>query len=202
VVTNEEVILQRAKCHVDCCGFYWTGRNGDVVPFIASGARASELEGAMMNAQLDRLPAILAKLRKQKKRLAREVIKIGLTPSPSPSLDWECGSMLMCLLDSAEQAQKFAKLLPCGIAGRTGRHTSNEWEPILKQHGAMHPALDPFKLGANRTCRKKYTPDVWEKSLGILNRTIQIWVDPKRTEKQVAELVRKIEKAARECGCV
>ena len=108
----------------------------------------------------------------------------------------------MCLMDTTEQAEKFAKGLACGIAGKTGRHTSNEWEPILKQHGALHPALDPFKLPANRKCRKKYTPAVWKKSLAILNRTIQIWVDPNRTEKQVAELVQKIEKAARECGCI
>src|SRR5205814_6643849 len=44
VVTSDEITLQRAKCHVDCCGFYWTGRDGAVVPFVASGARASELE--------------------------------------------------------------------------------------------------------------------------------------------------------------
>src|SRR2546423_15407364 len=36
VVSNDVNVYQGAKCHVDCCGFYFTGKSGDVVPFVAS----------------------------------------------------------------------------------------------------------------------------------------------------------------------
>ena len=198
VVTNDDTIAQGAKCHVDCCGFYWTGRNGDVVPFVASGSRASELEGAMMNAQLDRIGGIIRKTRAQKKRILRETKGTGLTPNKANSLDWECGTTVMYLLPTPQQAQDFAKQIGGGIAGKTGRHTSNEWDPILARHAATHPAMDPFKLPANRKCRKNYTPAVWKKSLEILNRTVMIGTRPERTEKEVAALINKIRKAAKE----
>jgi len=55
VATNNEQAIQRVRCMVDCCSFYWTGRKRDVVPFTSNGSRASELEGAMLNVQLDRI---------------------------------------------------------------------------------------------------------------------------------------------------
>src|SRR5690606_30821361 len=71
-VTNDENVYNRGRCAVDCCGFYWTGKNGDVMNFTASGSRASEFEGAIMNAQLNRLRSMLAAMRRQKKRMLKE----------------------------------------------------------------------------------------------------------------------------------
>ncbi len=33
VVTNDEKVLERARCMVDCCNFYWTGRDAYTAPF-------------------------------------------------------------------------------------------------------------------------------------------------------------------------
>jgi dTDP-4-amino-4,6-dideoxygalactose transaminase len=196
VVSNDANVMQGVRCHVDCCGFYWTGRSGDVVPFVASGARASEIEGAMMNAQLDRIGGIVRKLRAQKKKILKATASTRLTPSPARSLDWECGSTLLYLLPTAEKAEAFAKKAGFGIAGKTGRHTSNEWDPILKHQGARHPELDPFKLEANRKCRMEYGPKVWEKSVGVLNRTAMKHLRPEATRAEVAAFVTKIRAAA------
>jgi hypothetical protein len=57
--------------------------------------------------------------------------------------------------------------------------------------------MDPFKLPANRKCRKNYTPGVWKKSLEILNRTVMIGTRPERSEKEVAALITKIRAAAK-----
>jgi dTDP-4-amino-4,6-dideoxygalactose transaminase len=198
IVTNDARVASVARCTVDCCGFYWTGREGDVTPFVASGSRASEIEGAVLNAQLERIGSIISRLRRQKKRILRQTADTGLKPAVSHSLDWECGSMLMYLLPTAEQAQRFAAGMKCGIAGRTGRHTCTDWDPILQHHGARHPQMDPFRLPANRRCRKRYGPQVWKKSLDILNRTVQIRMDPQRSDAEIRGIVQAIRQAAEE----
>lgn len=195
-VTNDLRVYQAGKCNVDCCGFYWTGRNGDVVPFVASGSRASEIEGAMLNAQLDRLPKLIRTMRSHKKRILQATRNIGLPANPANSLDHECGTTLLYLLPTAQQAATFAAKVRGSIAGKTGRHNSNEWDPILKRQGAAQAALNPFHLAANRKCRMDYSPKRWAKSMEILNRTVMIGMNPHHDETAIKKLILTIQSAA------
>lgn len=197
IVTNDSTVSQRARCMIDCCGFYWTGRNNDVIPFIANGARASELEGAMLNVQLKRLPEMIRLMRKQKKRVLASGKKAGLIAARANSLDHECGAYNMFTFASAENAQKFAGLVGCGIAGKTGRHTYTEWDQFFTHQGGPHPALNPFNLPQNKKCRKNYSKAMCAPSLDILGRTVMIPNHPDRTEKELAQLITKITDAAR-----
>lgn len=197
VVTNDDTVAERARCMIDCCNFYWTGRKEGVVPFIANGSRASELEGAMMNAQLDRLPAMIRTLRKQKKRILAATAKTGLKPVRANSLDWECGTHVMYTLPTAEQAERFRELVGGTICGKTGRHVYTEWDQIFSHQGAHHPALNPFRLPQNRACRRKYTKDMCCRSLDILNRTVMLGNHPDRKAKDMAGIIRKIKDAAK-----
>lgn len=196
VVTNQDSVARRALCMVDGCRFYWTDRKSNFQPFISSGSRASEIEGAMLNAQLPRLPGIIRALRRQKKRVLRETAESGLTPTPIRSPDQECAAKIMYLLPTAKQGQRFGKLTRATIAGQTGRHTYNEWDPILTKQGAHHPALDPFKLPQNRRCRMNYRKDMCPRSLDILNRTVMISLNPDDGPTQVNSLIRRIRRAA------
>jgi dTDP-4-amino-4,6-dideoxygalactose transaminase len=197
VVTNDDVAAQRAGCMVDCCSFYWTGREEDVVPFTSNGARASELEGAMLNIQLDRIKGMIAALRKQKKRILEETADTGLKPAPSRSLDWECGANTVYTLPTPEQADAFASLTGGCVAGKTGRHVYTEWDPVLGKHGAHHPALDPFRLPENRECRMDYSKGMLPRSLDLLARTVMIGNHPDRRQAEVTRLIGKIRDAAR-----
>lgn len=199
LVTGDDRVFQAAVCQVDCCGFYWTGRDGDTRPFVASGSRASEIEGAMLNAQLTRLRSILRRLRAQKSRILRETSDLpNLTPIPSHDPAGDCGSMLHWLCPTPDHAARLAKFIGGGIAGRTGRHNSSEWDPVLAHRGHRHPALDPFRLPANRRCRKDYSLNRWEPSLSILNRTVMLSVDPSRSDTAVARLINKIRTSAKQ----
>jgi dTDP-4-amino-4,6-dideoxygalactose transaminase len=197
-VTSDDEAAQRIRCMIDCCNFYWTGREHDLRPFTSNGARASELEGAMMNVQLDRINGMIKALRRQKKRILKEAADTGLVPVKAHSLDFECGSHVMYILPTAEQAERFAKLVGGGIAGKTGRHVYTEWDQIFGHRGAHHPALNPYKLAANRRCRKKYTKAMCAPSLDILNRTVMLGNHPDRKRAQVTALIRKIKAAAKE----
>jgi hypothetical protein len=167
------------------------------LPYASNGARGSEIEGAMLNAQLDRIKGLLLTARRQKKQILRAVAGTGLVPSPCNSLDYECGTNVMFKLPDAATATKFAKLAGGGIAGKTGRHTYNEWDPILKHQGAHHPAMNPFLMPANRRCRMKYSMDMLPRSLEILNRTVMIGINPDRNAGEVQQIIRKITAAAR-----
>ncbi len=196
VVTNDERIFRRALCMIDPCNFYWEGRDETMKPFAASGSRASEFQGAILYAQLDRLPGLLDTLRKHKARLLEATAHTGLKPTPRHSPDGECATALMYQFPSPEAAESFAASVDGTILLKTGRHTYTEWDQILEQRGAHHPALNPFTLPQNAQCRKDYRPDLCPASLDILGRTVSIELRPNLTQQDLESLAARITTAA------
>ncbi len=196
VVTRDDLVAKRAGCMVDCCSFYWTGHQEDFRPFAAAGSRACEFDGAILNVQLSRIPALLAKLRSIKQRILTAVADTRLHPSPRHSPDEECAANVMFQCATVAQADQFAELVGGTICGKTGRHTYNEWDPILDHKGAHHPAIDPFNLPQNQRCRMAYSKDMLPRSLDILSRTVMIGLHPEMKSAQVKALVQKIREAA------
>jgi dTDP-4-amino-4,6-dideoxygalactose transaminase len=198
VVTNDETVAHHARCSIDCCSFYWTGREEDFRPFVSNGSRASEVEGALLNVQLDRLPGMVRRMRAEKKRILKETADTGLKAAPLNSLDHECGSHVMYQLPAAEQADEFASLVRGTVCGKTGRHVYTEWDPIFAHEGAPHPALNPYTLPQNKRCRKKYTKGMCAKSLDILSRTVMIGTHPDHKRPDVTRIIRRIKSAAKD----
>ena len=200
VAVNDDAIAERARCAIDPCHFYWQGRNEAVKPFSGNGARASELMGAMLNVQLDRIEAMIGAMRAEKKAIlegTRQLGNLGLKAAPMNSPDCDCSSQVMYSLPSGEAAWRFAELMPCVIIGQTGRHNYTEWDQVLMGAGAAHPAMNPFNMAANTDCRKTYSRDMCARSLEILDRTIMIATHPDHTEKDAADIIYNIGLAAR-----
>lgn len=198
-VTNDPKVYARAQCAVDCCRFYWNGSEGEAVNFTASGSRASEIEGAIMNVQLDRLRSMLVAMRRNKKRILKEtkdLVSLGLVPIINHSPADETASATTWQLPDAESALEFQKLTGASILGKTGRHIYSNWDPVLQGRGGPHPALDPFKMPQNRHCRKKYNKDMCPISLAILNRTVAVANHPDHTEAKLGEMIAKVRAAA------
>jgi dTDP-4-amino-4,6-dideoxygalactose transaminase len=196
VVTNDDDVIQRAGCMIDCCSFYWSGRDEDFIPFTSNGSRATEIAGAMMNVQLDRIKGMIGAMRKQKQFILAETADTGLKPAKSNSLEWECGTLVMYVLPSAVQADEFAGLVGGGICGKTGRHVYTEWDPIFAHRGGHVPAMNPFEFPQNKQCRMKYTKDMCAKSLDILSRTVMIGTHPDRKANETRAIVKRIREAA------
>lgn len=198
VVTNKAKVIERARCYTDCTSFYWQGRDEYTDHFVSSSARATEIAGAMLNVQLDRLPGMIRATRREKQRILRETANTGLAPTPAHDLDGECGESVMYKLPSPEQADRFAVLAGGTVTAKTGRHVYTEWTPILENKGAHHPALNPFLLKENKPCRRKFTPDMCTRSLEILSRTVMIKTHPDHKRGDVTEIIRKIHAAAKD----
>jgi dTDP-4-amino-4,6-dideoxygalactose transaminase len=200
VAINDDALAERARCAIDPCHFYWLGRDDAVKPFASNGARASELMGAMLNVQLDRLDEMIGAMRAEKKTIleqTRSLGNIGLKPAPMNSPDYDCATQVMYTLASAEAAKRFVELFPCVIAGKTGRHTYVEWDQVLMGAGAAHPAMNPFNMPANAECRKTYSKDICAKSLEILDRTVMVATHPEHSRQEISDIIHNIGAAAR-----
>ena len=198
VVTNDDEVSERAACVVDPCSFYWNGRDSTFKGFTYDGARSSELQGAMLNAQLDRIDGMIATMRDQKKRILDETASSGLAPVRANSLDWECGTHIMYRLPTAETANAFANRTNGTVAMKTGRHVYTEWDPILEHRGAHHPALNPFEIPENAECRMTYSPDMCSRSLSILETTVFLTTHPDHDDDDIVSRIAEIHAAASE----
>ncbi len=195
VAVNDDAIAKRVRGAIDPCHFYWHGRDGEDKPFAGNGARASELMGAMLNVQLDRIDGMVAKMRAEKKKIlagAAAYGNLGLSPSPMNSADHDCATHVMFSMPSADAAQRFVKIFPSVIAGKTGRHTYTEWDQILIKEGAAHPAMNPYLMPANAKCRTDYSKDMCARSLDILNRTVMVPTSPEHTDEQIDDMIHNI----------
>jgi dTDP-4-amino-4,6-dideoxygalactose transaminase len=199
VAVNDEKLAKRARCAIDPCHFYWNGRD-DEKPFAGNGARASELMGAMLNVQLDRLDGIVGAMRAERREILQgtaSLSNLGLRPAPMHSPDFDCAAHVIYTLPSAQAALDFVKIFPSVIAGKTGRHNYTEWDQVLSGEGAAHPAMNPYTMPANAECRRTYTSDMCAGSLEILNRTVMVPTHPLHTPEETGDMIHNIAIAAR-----
>jgi dTDP-4-amino-4,6-dideoxygalactose transaminase len=194
--TNDASAFERMRCAVDCCNFYWNGQPDGFQGFAANSSRASELEGAVLQAQLDRLPQMMAAMRGHKHKVLAETGDV-LLAAPSRSLDYECGTHAVFQFSSGEEATRFANAVGGAVVNDTGRHVYTRWTPVLEQRGAHHPALDPFKLRENAECRKQYSAETCARSLDIAARTVIVPLRPDFSDADLDALIRKLRAAAR-----
>jgi dTDP-4-amino-4,6-dideoxygalactose transaminase len=196
VVTSDDAFAERIECAIDPCRFYWDGRKDTFAGYMANGARASEIEGAIMNGQLDRIDEMVDAMRGQKARIVRETEPSGLSASPNNSPGWECGTHVTYLLPSPAAADAFAEASGGWVALKTGRHVYTEWDPVLQHRGAHHPALNPFELEQNKGCRMAYSKEMCRQSIDILGRTVCVETHPDNTDSDVARIIHRINHAA------
>lgn len=199
IATSDDELAARARCAIDPCHFYWTGRVDGMKPFAGNGGRASELMGAMLNVQLDRIDGMIGAMRAGKKKIVAATSRLdnlGLRLSPMNSPDHDCAAHVMYLLPSVEQAARFVEIFPVVIAGKTGRHTYTEWDQVLMGMGAAHPAMNPYNHPDNAGCRTEYSKDMCAGSLDILNRTVMVPTRPDHTDEEIDAIIHNIEVAS------
>jgi dTDP-4-amino-4,6-dideoxygalactose transaminase len=200
VAVDSDALAERARCAIDPCHFYWQGRHDTEQPFSANGARASELMGAMLNVQLDRIDGMIGAMRRERDRILDGVAplaNLGVKAAPLNSAKHDCATHVILSLPSAEGAQRFTALFPCVIAGRTGRHNYTEWDQVLMGLGAAHPKMNPFEFPANAECRRTYSKTMCARSLEILNRTVMVPTHPLHDDRDIEDTIHNIGAAAR-----
>ena len=206
-VTHSKAAFERGSVAVDCCSFYWNPEEGEgreereELQFAGNNFRASEVEGAILNVQLKRIKGMLQKMREHKQELLQAGLDVGLKSVKNNSLKYECGTHLGFIFKKEKQARAFrdklgAQAVSSFLPMDTGRHVYTRWEPIMRYQGAHHPALDPFKLPANRKALVKYSPDMCQDSLNILSRAVLVPMHANNTKSRVRRIAAAIRTAA------
>jgi hypothetical protein len=65
----------------------------------------------------------------------------------------------------------------------------------MEKRGALHPAMDPFKMKENEGLQMDYTMDMCPNTLDYLARTAYVAVDPDWTDEDIAKVAEIINNA-------
>ena len=193
LLTQDKNLYERALIYHDAgaIAFFGDQMTGfETEGFCGNEYRSNELCAAVMRVQLTRLDGILADLRKNKKYLMDAIADIAQFV-PSNDLEGDCGTTLALRFETEEKARAFATAP--GVRGTlpidTGRHVYTHWEPIMKKRGALHPAMDPFKMEANRDIVPDYRPEMCPVTLDYLARSVYVGVDPNHSAEKLDEKI-------------
>jgi dTDP-4-amino-4,6-dideoxygalactose transaminase len=170
VLTNDDRIFTRARMYHDV-GSYTREYEfeGNEPVFAGVNLRVSELTGAVLYAQLQRLDPFLRRLRKRHTMMAR-ILSRSKKLRISPHNDPPNAVGLTVIFERPEEAKAFAKQAGVERLIETNRHVYSNWVPVLTQR-TFHERMNPYKW-ANREIT--YSADMCRKTLDILERTCRV----------------------------
>lgn len=192
LVTDDRVIYERALIYHDSSAVAFFGNQLDGITeplFGGTEFRVSDITGAILRQQLRRMPGILADLRKNRDALA-ERIRDKVTLAPSHDIGGDCGTTLALRFESEAECRAFQNRckergIGLTVPLDTGKHVYTNWTQIMEKRGALHPAMDPFKMKENEGLQTDYRPDMCPRTLDLLGRTAYVGISPEWTEQQL-----------------
>lgn len=199
LLTNNRTIYERALLfHNGGSGFqYYTGPV-HIPDFAGSQCRASEITGAILRVQLQRLDGILSDLRLVKRTLMTALSDLpGVRFLASHDSEGDCGLTLGLSFDNAGTADEFVERSQINAwkPVNSNRHVYHLWGPVLERRGSHHPALNPYKLPQNMDLRGNYSPDMCPRTLDILGRTVFVTIRPDWDEATIAHVIDRCRQA-------
>jgi len=204
VVTDDEVIYDRARMQHDAAERFWEGEGSRKYDFVLSGEnyRLSELSAALVLAQCGRLEPLLDHFRMIKRRIVAGVRGTpGITLQDVPDPDGECATTFIFFAPDADAAQRFAAALnaeniSCGTMYDNtipDRHIYKNWPFMMS--GLAPDRRAPWKSPFYRGQVRGYSPDQCPRTLDYLGRAILISIDQSFTPEDadlIAEGIRKV----------
>jgi dTDP-4-amino-4,6-dideoxygalactose transaminase/NAD(P)-dependent dehydrogenase (short-subunit alcohol dehydrogenase family) len=152
--------------------------------FAGDNYRMSEVQAAILDAQLNRVDSLLHRLRTRKKKLHECLAGcVGLRLTPSNDEAGDCGTNFNVLFENASQRKAVCERLFAANPRHAmcspmdfGRYAYSDWSPLLSQRGACLPAQNPYLRPENQDCQKHLGPDSCPRTLDILGRTGCIFI--------------------------
>jgi dTDP-4-amino-4,6-dideoxygalactose transaminase len=192
-VTHDRNLYERALVFSDSGSCFRPYAKGlSLTPFLGYQFRPSELQGAVLRMQLQRLEGILSDMRRIKARIVSELEgKPGIRLMPTNDPAGDCGVVIGFQFDSNAKALAFAK--SPGVDGwlpiDTGKHVYYNWDPIFEKRVGHHPDMNPFNHPKNKGLRKDYHRDMCPRTVDILGRTVFISLHPDWSDSVVTERI-------------
>lgn len=196
-LTNDRRLFERAFIFHDSSAIAFFGNQLDGIneqQFCGNEYRTNNIAAAILHEQLKKLDGILADLRKNKKIIQNALVS-DFKFAPSHDADGDCGTTLAFRFNNEKAARRFAAIAGGWLPIDTGKHVYTNWTPVMNKTGALHPAMDPFKMPANKNLNHNYSLDMCPKTLDYLARTVYIGIDPDWTAAQIEEKISAFKKA-------
>jgi dTDP-4-amino-4,6-dideoxygalactose transaminase len=178
VVTNDEEIYRRAFAfHDQGHSPLRTGVEIGNRPFFGLDFRFTEVQAAILIAQLRKLPKMLAKLRCNKKRYKELIADLpGIEFREITDTEGEIATMLTVILPTPEIAGKIAAELGTKVASKAGWHVYSNMEQLLEMRTVSRVQC-PFvceKLHGGSQKEVKYWKGMLPKTDALLARSMNI----------------------------
>lgn len=155
--------------------------------FVGLNLRANEVQGAMLNAQIDRLPRRIEKLRKRYDVVRDSMDKAGLPIARHNDAD--NGAGLAVTFATEQEAEQFAQNRIARRLFDNTKHVYTNWTPIMEQR-MFHEKMNPWAW-ANR--KIEYSDDMCVRTLDILRRSCGIGLGPQYPVPVVRHFAKKLQ---------
>ena len=210
VVTNDERLNDRCMSYHDTAACWRPDRfaeqryEGEL--FCGSNFRMSELTGAVMLAQLDKLDPMLNQMRHNFARIAegiKDTKGIKLRPVHDPEGD-TCICMIF-YLDALEKVQPFVEALKAegvnaaGVfnAGIPDWHIYAHWKHVIEKKTPT-PVKCPWECPFHKGKPVEYSKDMNPNTLEYLGRVVHLDIPPQYTDEDCDMIAKAINKVAAE----
>ena len=154
--------------------------------------RISELQGALGVVALSKLPAALASLCAEKKKIMDAGRAAGLAPRPSHDEAGDSATHAIFMLPTASAAKKFQAAAKeagagCAIIGENTWHYAKHWEALA--------AIGEKEYFGNKT--PSYAPESFAQADEKLSRATAFTLNVKMGEEEINKIVRAVEAGAK-----
>ncbi|MCS7060291.1 MAG: DegT/DnrJ/EryC1/StrS family aminotransferase [Anaerolineae bacterium] len=201
VITNDREVWKRTVMYHDVIG---GARNGIPEEEILPGVnfRMTELQGAVMLAQLRKLDGLLADMRRNKAMLKATIEEVAARKGIVFRKEHDpAGDAAICLifyLPDAARANMVAEALQAEGVGawvlydpeHSDYHIYRYWTPIMQQR-TWHPKGGPWRWHESRV---HYAPDLCPRTLDLLGRAVHIDISPDLTNENIEEMAEGLNK--------
>lgn len=202
VVTDSEEMWQRAVLYHDGAGYQFRFVERKIPAFPGQNYRLTELQAALSLGQLEKMPAILARTRENKRKLVerlKEQQKIELSPVFGTERD--LGVSLIFYVENEEKARLTAQALTAeGIPAfqvydsqANDQHIYVNWEFLMAKRDAWGGSFPWSLLEGDGV---EYSKDSCPKTLGLLGRAVQIHLNHLVSDADLQDVEAAINKVA------
>lgn len=210
IVTNDEKLYNRCMGYHDTAACWRPDRfaeqryEGEL--FCGVNFRMSELTGAVMLAQLDKLDSLLSLMRRNQRRIIDQIKDTkGIKVRPVNDPEGDTGICVMFYLDSRDKVRKFAEALKAegvnaaGVfnSGIPDWHIYAHWKHVIRK-------MSPTPEGCPWTCPYhqgkpvEYSEDMNPNTLEYLSRVIHLDIPSQMTPEDCDMIAKAINKVAAE----
>jgi 8-amino-3,8-dideoxy-alpha-D-manno-octulosonate transaminase len=210
LITNDKYLHDRAMSYHDTAACWRPERfaeerfEGEL--FCGTNYRMSELTGAVMVAQFDKLDNILSLMRRNQKRIIEGIKDTpGIKIRPVNDPEGDVGVCLIFYLDSKEKVGPFVEALNAEGVDAAGVYNSGipdwhiyaHWKHIIEKKTPT-PDGCPWTCPYHKGKEVKYSADMNPNTLDYLSRVVHLDIPSQLTEEDCDMIAKGINKVAAE----